>query len=549
MAKTELLRALQRALTLSRRASSRGLPPEALLEEPPAAPLTRRDFLRYAGAAAAGVWTAGLRGVAVAAAAPAPGPAEAPVVILGAGLAGLTAAYRLQSAGQPWRLYEASARYGGRVYTRRDFNADGMFCELGGELVDSDHDALRGLAAELGLALEPLGATKQGVSRNLYIFGGVARTDADLLRAIGPFVERVRADLRSIFGASSRRELVYSDRLPFGRFDRLTLREYLDSMTGVDAWVRSAVELAYVTEMGLEAEKQSALNMLLLIADRAGPGDFELFGDSDEAYRVVGGSGRLADALAARLGLADGGTARYKPSHRLVGVSDRGDKLSLAFETPGGTVEARASRVLCTIPFSVLRDVDGVQSLDLSARKKACIREMGYGRNAKLMLGFTDRYWRAGTAASPPSNGAVFTDLPSQSFWETSRLQPGARGILTNYTGGETGAGRAMSDLGRTLADVERLFPGGRARYDGSSALMNWTRYAHNRGSYICPAPGDYGHHYGAARETECGGRLLFAGEHTSLVGAGYMNGAVESAETAARALLAPARAPAAAVR
>jgi len=78
---------------------------------------------------------------------------------------------------------------------------------------------------------------------------------------------------------------------------------------------------------------------------------------------------------------------------------------------------------------------------------------------------------------------------------------------------------------------------------------MNWTRYRFNRGSYICPAPGDYGRHYGSARETECGGRLLFAGEHTSIDGAGYMNGAVDSGDIAARALLAPApRAPVAAV-
>ena len=73
--------------------------------------------------------------------APAAAPAGggSPVAILGAGIAGLTAAYRLQKAGVPCEIFEASDRTGGRMFTRYDFNKDGMFCELGGELVDTDH--------------------------------------------------------------------------------------------------------------------------------------------------------------------------------------------------------------------------------------------------------------------------------------------------------------------------------------------------------------------------------------------------------------------------
>lgn len=535
MPKTDLLRALDRALRLSSRAQDSGRPPEDLLEQDPPRAVSRREFLRYAATAAGGAWLGGARAVAAALA-----DGEAPVVILGAGLSGLTAAYRLQQAGVPWRLYEASPRFGGRVYTRRGFNADGMFCELGGELVDSDHAALRGLARELGLPLQSLAPTKAGVSRNIYVFGGLTYTDAQLTRALEPFVARVREDLRSIFHGVPRREIVYSDHFDSARFDKMTLREYLDSLTGVDRWVRSSIEMAYVTEMGVEADRQSALNLLLLVGDEV-RGDFELFGESDETYRVVGGSGALTDELGRRLGLSDDGTASYKPRHELIKISDKGSRLALTFSTPGGIVETSASRAVCTIPFGVLRGVEGVFDLDLSPRKKLSIREMGYGNNAKLMMGFSERSWRLGAGYAPRSNGGVFTDLPSQSFWETSRLQPGTRGIITNYTGAAAGRARSLSDLRQTLADLETIFPGVRRQFDGSAALMNWTRYAYSRGSYICPAPGDYGRHYGSARETECGGRLLFAGEHTSPEGAGYMNGAVDSANLAARALLASA--------
>ncbi len=465
---------------------------------------------------------------------------EGAVAILGAGIAGLTAAYRLERAGVPWILYEAGTRLGGRILTRRNFNADGMFCELGGELVDTGHSALLGLASELGVPLEPLGESKAHAMRNLYAFGGAVYTDSQLVEAVQPLLARVRADLFEIFGERPRRMVTYREPANSARFDRMTLSEYLDSLSGVDAWVRRAVEMAYVTEYGLDAGRQSALNLLMLIGTKIEPGakEFELFGESDEAMRVAGGNSRLVEALAARLGIKEHGTARYMQGHALVKISDAGHKLDLTFATLGGAKRRSFSRVICTIPFSVLRGVDGVMGLDMSPRKKASIKEMGYATNSKLMLGFSGRYWRR-RGGHGPANGGIFADWGSQSFWETSRLQKGARGILTNYTGGAVGAARSLSDVSTSLADLETLFPGIAKASDGNKALMNWSKNPRNLGSYICPTPGEYARHYGAAGETECGGRLLFAGEHASPDGAGYMNGGVDSGNVAVKNLLA----------
>lgn len=528
MARSALFRQVRRLMALSQAPD-----PGALLEKETT--LTRRDFLKASAAAAAAGLLIGLPRRSFA--------GEEPVVILGAGVSGLTAAYRLQQAGVPFTLYEASPRFGGRMFTKRDFNADGMFCELGGELVDTSHRRVHQLAAELGLQLQSLAPTKAEVSRNLYWFSGKAYTDKQLLGAIRPLVDAVLRDLRAMFGGNIRRSVTYKDPANAARWDKMTLREYLDSLTGVEPWVRGAVEMAYVTEFGLDSDRQSALNLHLLIATTVGPGDFELFGQSDEAFRVVGGSQRLTDALGAKLGLEDGGTPRYKPLHELAAISDKGAKLKLTFRTPGGTVETTASRAICTIPFSVLRGVDGVLDLDMTPQKKRSIREMPYGTNSKLMLGFKDRWWRTGESGAPKSNGGLFADLPGQSYWETSRLQKGARGIITNYTGGSVGLARALPHVEECLSDLDTVFPGLRGRFDGSAAIFNWGRYRHNLGSYICPAPGDYTSHFGAAGETECGGRLLFAGEHASVDNCGYMNGGVDAGERAARRLLAaPAR-------
>src|SRR5262249_10470976 len=102
-----------------------------------AARVSRRDFVRMLGAAglvtAAGNMVPRLRGAAPDVAVRAGGGDS--VAILGAGAAGLTAAYRLDKAGVRCEIFEASARTGGRMFTKHDFNQDGMFCELGGELV------------------------------------------------------------------------------------------------------------------------------------------------------------------------------------------------------------------------------------------------------------------------------------------------------------------------------------------------------------------------------------------------------------------------------
>src|SRR5687767_789188 len=126
--------------------------------------VSRRDFVRMLSAAglltAAGGFAPRLvRG------SESPTPeagGSGPVAILGAGLAGLTAAYRLLQAGTPCEIFEGSERTGGRVLTKTDFNKEGMFCELGGELVDSDHTDLIELARELGVEIQELKGEDSG---------------------------------------------------------------------------------------------------------------------------------------------------------------------------------------------------------------------------------------------------------------------------------------------------------------------------------------------------------------------------------------------------
>ena len=105
--------------------------------------ITRRRFLRDAGAVAttAVAASSGGRLASVARAATA-----GRVVVVGAGLAGLTCAYRLEQAGINAEVYEAAARVGGRCWTKMGAFAEGQIVERGGELIDQGHSHIRQLA-------------------------------------------------------------------------------------------------------------------------------------------------------------------------------------------------------------------------------------------------------------------------------------------------------------------------------------------------------------------------------------------------------------------
>jgi monoamine oxidase len=521
MARTLLFTRVSRALSRARR--SVGLSP------PPRTALSRRRLLQLS---AAGAILAGCSS-------PVPRPGARPVAIVGAGAAGLTAAFRLQEAGVPATLYEASNRFGGRMFTKRDGFPDGQFCELGGELVDTNHTPLINLARELGVDIQPL-IDPADPGEDLYHFGGRLRTPADVLdpaTGSGAFrhaAARIAADQEALLDADENwtaraREL-----------DAMSLADYLASLrTGrpnakETDWVVDLLDVAYAGEFGLATSRQSALNMVDFIStDMSAP--FAVFGESDEAFRIHGGSSTLTEAIAARLSPA------YQPrlERPLAALARDGESIVLTFE--GEPEPVIADRVILALPFTRLREVRGIETLGLSAEKLTAVRELAYGTNAKVMTATTTRAWKDKAAGLPaPSNGSLYSDLPFQQIWETSRGQDGAAGLLTNYLAGDAGlsdeasARRALREglaaISKPLADS--LAP------DRGAAAMFWARHPQVKGSYSMAAPGQYTTLLEVTGTPELDGRLHFAGEHASVDFLGYMCGAVDSGERAAAAVI-----------
>ncbi len=138
--------------------------------------MSRREFVRTISAATAGMaLPSSLFGTTRVA-------TSARVVVVGAGLAGLTCAYRLKRSGFIATVYEANTRLGGRCWTRRGDFAQGQIAEHGGELIDQGHTTIRQLAQELGLPVDNLLAAEPNGSTIFTYFDGVAYSYRDAVR-------------------------------------------------------------------------------------------------------------------------------------------------------------------------------------------------------------------------------------------------------------------------------------------------------------------------------------------------------------------------------
>ena len=482
--------------------------------------MTRREFLAGSAAIAA---TVALTRCTPVARLPSPLKVE-PVLIVGAGIAGLTAAYRLEQAGVPVRIIEAQNRVGGRMLSLRNHFSNGQVVELGGELIDTNHTSIRALATELEIALDDYSTDDKALSKDIWFFEGQRRTARQVVEAFRPIVAVIQRDLKTIGGDGT---VTYRKPLGATALDRMSLAEWLDR-AGAHDWFRDLLEVGYTTAYGLEVEDQSALNLLLWVDPNPNP--FQIYGESDERFHTRGGNDLITQTLASRL------KRQIELNSLLEAVTEQVDGSFVCSVRRGQTSHMiRTPHLVLTIPFTMLRTVR--MDVELPPAKRRAIDQMGYGTNAKLMVGFAERLWRT----QYRSNGSTLTDLPLQSTWETSRLQPGLAGILTNFTGGnrglELGQGAPAEQAAQFCNQLDRLFPGVAALRSGmTEARFHWPSYPFTKGSYTCYRPGQWTMMHGAAGERVR--RLHFAGEHCSLSAQSFMEGGCETGEAVAREIL-----------
>ncbi|HVE85254.1 MAG TPA: NAD(P)/FAD-dependent oxidoreductase [Myxococcales bacterium] len=551
MAHTRLFDQLRRAFRIADLCEREGLSTKEGLERAEELKerraLTRRSVIKGAAVAAVAAAAGGRRAFAQTS-----GPR---IAIIGAGLAGLVAADRLRAKGYAAVLYEANSHIGGRVRSMRG-TFPGQVAEAGGELIDNLHKTMLAYANEFNLAREDLGKEP---GENAYYFGGTRYSEAEVIDEYRQLVPFVRADLHGSSGAPT----FFSHTAGDVALDQTDLATWLGTRGAGLPLIQKVLEQAYIAEYGLECSEQSSLNMLLFIhGDRASK--FREFGVySDERFHLVGGNDAIGANIRARLpGPVNLGAELVRLGKNAFG------KYELYFR--GGSVPELADAVIVTVPFSVLRRVTLDASLGLSADKVQAINTLGYGANAKTMIGFDGRPW-----LDQGSNGLVYADLANvQNTWETNYLgNTGSTTILTDYSGGNRGRALQVpppppgstlycnnchngpggffdiqdaliqSQVDAFLTDLDRVFPGSKARASRAGGKYvvrrgHWLPQPYSRGSYTCYLPGQFTNLCGL--ESQSAGALKFAGEHANSFyeWQGFMEGACLSGLAAANEVL-----------
>ena len=309
---------------------------------------TRKGLLRSAGAGALAVTALGrLTPAARATATPR-------IVVVGAGLAGLTCAHRLKQAGYTAQVYEATDRLGGRCWTIRGAFADGQIGEHGGELIDQGHNAIRNLAQELGLSLDNLLRAEANGAELLGYFDGAPYSFEEITDDLKRVWQKIHADVSAasyptLFDSYTQRGL---------ELDRMSIVDWIEESVpgGMASRLGQLLDIAYNIEYGAESSEQSSLNLLYLLG-YAGQGQLRVFGKSNEKYHVHGGN----DQIPARLGAALAG--QVTTGAELVAIRQTAaGAYSLSFRIGSRTTTVTADKVVLALPFSILR-----RSVDLSA--------------------------------------------------------------------------------------------------------------------------------------------------------------------------------------
>jgi monoamine oxidase len=432
------------------------------------------------------------------------------VVVAGGGLAGLTAAFELSRRGARVHVVEARPRLGGRVRTDRD--ADGVHAEAGGEFIDQPHAAIRGLAATLRLPL--VGVLRAGFGlalrhgRRTTIHRSPDAPWRALSRRLRPVVDAYR-DAGGTWDSAAAAAIA---------------RQAVDDL--VPAGARPAEVRAFVEALrGYYLADPDALSALVLV-------DQMLAGEPpgrSRAYRVRSGNDRLIAALAARIerrGRIDLGAAV-----RTIVQDGRGVRVAIA-GAGGRRHQIAADYAVVTLPPPLVRAC--AFDPPLPARQDAALRALTMGAATKVSLRFDRPWWRR--SGRPHAFGS---NLPCGAMWEAGEEQRAA--VLTLLGGASASASLAEAAHDpRAVARLLRVFGTPSAPGSLIGAAVSWERERWSKGGYAV---------FGPAFDprdrrllSAAHGRVLFAGEHTSEEWQGFMNGAVESGQAAARDVIALAR-------
>ncbi len=467
---------------------------------------------------------AGFGGLALSACSPRTSTINDPsVVVVGAGLAGLAAAYELRKVGFNVRLIEQSSRAGGRIHSvRGHFDSDAV-AELGGAELGSSYTNFLGYCEALGVAFEVEASERSRQDVLLHEGGDFYSLAA--LRAGAKWPNQMTAAERSVAPFGLLGTFTRADATRIGTIERVLHPDfsYLDDMSLRQYLVGKQVSPAAIEFIDRylnynSVDTVSALGVLRDAVRRLQTGPVS-------AITLSNGNSSLPEAFAATLD----DTIHYRCS--LQGIENKADEVNLRVATINGEENWQCDHVILALPFSSLRSVD--VGGNFPAARQTMIDEMPYTQISRTYLQTASRFWEQGAPLA-----AVYTDGPLERFFDLSERMPDQLGMLQNWLNGVgMQSFEGLSDEQRVAAIIENmqsLWPGSGAEIQQGLSI-DWGQ-TYCKGAYAHFAPGQV--HSFTANVSKPLGRVHFAGEHTEFAAAG-MEGALVSGRRAAAEILA----------
>jgi monoamine oxidase len=468
----------------------------------------RREFLKILGAGAAGIALAPNNLFAQ--------KRKKTCVIIGAGFAGLAAAFKLKTAGWDVTVLEARNRTGGRVFSHTLTENPNLVCELGAEWVGESHERIKALCADFKIPLQ-----KHQFDDYLLQNGRVSRPDEwGFSAAAKTAFEKIKANYARLTP------------LQQSKLDRLDWWTYLEKIgyTQDDLILRDLMDS---TDFGESIRHVSAYGALAEYAESSPKNEMD--------YKMTGGNSRLTAEFVKRIG-----EENIRLNIQVTKINQKAGRVGITALPPGaidataGTLDfstnsgkeniyIEADACICTVPVASLNRIKF--NPPLPAAQAEAAQKLIYSRIIKNSVLYENRFWK-------DENFSLVSDATSHYYFHSTQNQPGTQGILTAYAIGEKADvlasqsdERRMKIITRDLTDFNADAP----QLARGIASYAWQRDKFTEGAYALYRPGQW---FGIRPILQRPhGKVLFAGEHLA-DWQGFMEGAVETGEAAAQSLL-----------